>query len=267
MKTIRMIPKSSFALKAAAFSTLCTGLYFKESLIAFAEEKSLASDIFGIRIRNFRENYDLVEEATDLIKSEGGRVCCTMIIHNHTDLIMKNSMVYSYGGNWKRAPRKTLLPGEAIIALANHPSCLGPTSLSGVLSFDLEDFERRMHFMYYVPPSDTFNDNWLALAITPVLHKPCYDIWYAMNYGVHTAIDTAQIVKKDRWRWLKVRQGKKRSRKDCVIEMPRFGCKAYAELDAGSRTELHIHFLPLDADIPRKFYDKYPEHNKELKED
>jgi len=167
---------------------------------------------------------------------------------------MKNMTPYSYGGKWRRAPQKLCLPHDANVSLATHPAASSVSACTGLLSFDLDDLERRIHMMYYVPGANTLHDNWLALAITPVTAKVGYDVWYASNYGSHTAIDKAQLIKKGRWRWMKVRQGmKRRSKKDCCIEMPRFGCKVYAEMDGYRKAECHLHLLPLDAEIPHHF--------------
>merc|ERR1719483_1874459 len=46
---------------------------------------------------------------------------------------------------------------------------------------------------------------------------------------------------------------KRRSKKDCCIEMPRFGCKVYAEMDGYRKAECHLHLLPLDPEIPHHF--------------
>eukprot|EP00494_Astrolonche_serrata_P022771 UN23028 len=58
-----------------------------------------------------------------------------------------------------------------------------------------------MNFMYYAPGRNSVQSNWLAVAITPSNIKPSYDLWHAMNYGYHTAVDTRQVVKPGKWRW------------------------------------------------------------------
>lgn len=220
------------------------------------QEQKRAS-IFAVRVKNFRRNLDLLAEATDIIKAKGHRTSVTFVIHNHmndTEYTLKNTQVYSYGGKWRKAPRKSIAPGDANVAIATHPSGSPVNACTGIVSFDLDDCERRIHLMYWVPGGAGLHDSWLSLAVTPTYAKPDYNLWYAMNYGSHIAVDTRQLVKKGKWRWVKVRQGlKRRSAKDACIEMPRFNCKVFAEMDGRMRSECHLHFLPLNSPLPYKF--------------
>lgn len=257
---------SSSILRATAVSSICTGMllgnsraYAKDQDLQDAEEMLIEEEarttrFYGARIRNFAENEDLKNEAVEIMHDKGHFTHVVFVIHNHLDhIIMKNLQTYSYGGKWRKAPLKTLLPHDANVSLATHPAGGLFAACSGLMSCDLDDFERRIHLMYYCPGSAS-RDNWLALSVTPISAKCGYDVWYAMNYGEHLAIDTQQLVKKGRWRWIKVRQGiKRRSKKDCCIEMPRFGCKVFAEMSGERASEVHLHFLPIDAPLPYKF--------------